>query len=386
MLSFGLLTTATALDSEETTDVEVTVDEVAQVDVRPSNLDYTDTALETGELREESDEGFEHVEIENIGTVDIEEVTAESTVPSEQPFGGTSAEHNTGNFVTMSVETAEAGDNGDYDVTMADGSTSETPHFLNRVEFAEDNEPQYISVETEEEVPGAADETTFDPSDVEVGRIRVGDVEYFFVAYYSGSAGATDDEFNLRIGRAPHTSTQLGTVDFTNSNEDGYVEYLGGEDVTEASGELAGKYGRVDGQEFLGWDTDAVSDSDYEGEDILDGDGNVIDSGEEHNLFSATDPYEREYNLYAAFDEGAYQSHIVRTRFNAQVFDVDNPDDKGTVTSTSAQTPLITGGSDDLNPGQNVPINFGVEIPLGVESDAGINTGTVTFVVTQDAE
>lgn len=386
VLTLGFaVTTVSAQDDEETTDVNVDIDEVAQVDVRPSALDYTDPALSPGDNREESDGDFEHVEIANIGSVDIEEVTAEATMPTDVPFGEPGDNHDTGNFVTLSTETA---DQEGYSVGLADGSESTEPHLLNRVEYAEGNPPEYISFEEDEDIEFNDAGDTFEPSETKIGRLRAGSLEYFYVAYVN--TDATDNEFNLRIGNAPHTSTQLGSVDFTNdADADEYTEYLGEDDVGDTPGdELDGYYGQITSQDLVVFDPEEGSNrDDYEGESLIE-DGTAIPEGDEPRD-SLDEDYVREYNLYAHFEDSAGEGHIQRTRFNTQVFqatDDSSDPDRSDETTTGAQTPLVDGTGDDaLNPGQNVPINFGVEVPLGTDA-SDIDSGIVTFVVTQDDE
>lgn len=377
-IAVGMTAIASADEGEEDTSVTVDVDEVAQVDVRPSELDFTNPLLEPGQDRQESDGGFEHVEISNIGSVDIQEVTAEATMPTEAPFAVSSEDHNTGNFVTLSTETAET---EDYDVELASGSISENTHYLNRVEYAEDNAPEYISTELEE-----MGDASFTPNNVDVGRFRAGGLEYFYAAYYNDDM--TDgSEAVLRIGNAPHTTTELGTVDFTNDG-DAYTEYEQS-DIGETPGnELDGFYGQITEHNFVVFDPDEGENSeDYDGEELVE-DGNAIED-DESPRGELDEDFEREYNLYTHFEDGSDEGHIQRTRFNTQVFDAtdDGSDpDRSNEESSGAQTPLIDGSGDDaLNPGQNVPINFGVQLPLGTDAE-DITQGTVSFVVTADDE
>ena len=385
-LALGMMTSATAQTSEQETEVTVTVDEQAIVDVRPSSLDYTEggdfpetgnSALAPGESRSISDKGFEHIDISNIGSVDIDQVTAEADMPNATPFAGSATPHNTGNLVTLSTATAESNDyTGDVQLAQNSNGLSENPHYLTRVEYAEDNPPEYIQVEQDGDVAGSS---TFE---TDVGRFRVGDLEYFFVAYYQdGMTGSTSD-YELRIGQAPHTSTTLGTTDFTNSGSN-YINYTG-TDVNDVTGDLSGVYGRIENQQFVVFDPDEGSNSDnYTGQNLLATDGTA-----DYTSGDFTGDYVREYNLFTNFDSGDSDNHIQRTRFNTQVYDATTDGtksgDRATEDTSGAQTPLVRSGGDPLSPGQNVPINIGVQLPQGIDSD-NINSGIVRFVVTQDA-
>jgi hypothetical protein len=362
------------------------VDEQAIVDVRPSSLDYTgggdfptsdNSALAPGESRTISDEGFEHVDISNIGSVNIEEVTAEADMPNATPFAGSDTPHNTGNLITMSTETANS-DDYTGTVGVASDSTSQNPHYLTRVEYVEENPPEYIQTQDPSTVSGIS------ATNVDVGRFRVGDLEYFFVAYYNDGMIDTGSDYELRIGRAPHTSTVLGTTDFTSSGTN-FIDYTS-TDVSagDTGSSLDGYYGKIENQEFVVFDPDEGSNSDnYTGQNLLANDGTS-----DYTSTNFTGDYVRSYNLFTHFDSGDDNNHIQRTRFNTQVYDATTDGsadgDRASVDSSAAQRALLSGtGSDALNPGQNVPINIGVQLPQGIDA-SDINSGIVRFVVTAD--
>ena len=335
VLAIGLATTGAA-DSEES-DVDVTVSSETAIDVRPTSLSYSDE-LEPGTDLSESDDGFTAVELENIGSEDIGEVWASSTMPEETPFGtGDTEAYNTGNFIQIDVSTAV---NGDYADGITDGSTDEVPHFVNRVEYSEDPAPTYIQTDAEEVVGADVEDAT-----EEVGRFRAGDQEYFYVIYYdaaegSGACSGGDDSV-LLLGEDPHDPTTLGTVDFTDAEN---------EDVSE--------------------------------EDITD-----IADHDEYGLVESLDLGDERYNTYTYCDpdpeEDELAGHTVRTRFNVDVASPDGEFEPGETTDATQTYLLETSDeSNSLRPGESFPVDIGVQVPSGV-AQGEIDNGSMTIFANQ---
>lgn len=323
VLTIGMASIATA--EEEETDAEVTVSEETAVDVKPDTLKYEDVG--PGDQLTSSEQGFTAVEVENIGSEDIDTIFVESTTPSADPFGtGDSTAYDSGNFIQVNT----ADEDSDADIV----SESE-PHFATRVEYQELNQdaPSYIQADTDE----AGVDT------IEVGRFREGGDEFFYTVNYEdgtsqGECDGTGDGF-VRIGQTEHTSTDLGTFDFTDDGTD-YVE-----EVIEEGGDTD-DYGTVTGIE-------------------LEVDGQI-----------------REFD--AAFNcntvDEIIQSHSVRTRFDK---DVATPDDAGDLADIgeidgASQFLLDTDTeSNMLRPGASFTLNTGIEAPLGV-AEGSIDTGFMT--------
>jgi len=364
-LTIGMASMATAQQSQDT-DVDVEISGVTQLDVRPSSLAYTSSgdegALEPGDARTTSDLGFEHIEVENIGSERIGNIYAQGTMHTDQPFGtdtddDSSLVHNTGNFVTVSLETAQS-----YD--FAGLSDVETKHHLNRVEYVEDNPPTYI--QTEESEFEYTDGGFDDIASVEVGRFRVGGAEYFFVIYELQNDGTY-----MAIGNAPHTSTVLGTTDFTNDGEAYSIEEL--EDDGSASG-----LSIINSQDFVSFDTES---SNYTGQELIDGgdeqfDGATVGDGDDEIDASDIDAEFRTYNLYSFEDR-----YVVRTKFNIEQSSPDGSEWTESTSGTGGQEYILDADNiaETLQPGQNFPIDFGVQVPLGVDQE-GIEEGTVTVI------
>jgi len=365
VLAVGL--TATGAADEETSEVTVDIAGTTQLDVRPSELDYTDggefgSELEPGTNRTVSDDGFEHVEISNIGSEQIEEIYAEATMPDANPFGDSDNDHDTGNFITVSTATATAAEEGEYNDNI---ESEDTMHFLNRVEYAEEPYPTYIQVE---------EDGDFD--DYTVGRFRAGGAEYFWVLYHEDGDDLQNNDFTLRIGDAPHTSTELGTTDFRDdeASDESYTEYeQDSGDVEQSPG--SDRHVRVTGHEFVTFNT--TDDEEYEGE-------NLIDDGEVDHDVDLLDAQERSYNLYAYVDSSDSEfNHIVRTRFNVEQQNPLDTEDRTDTTTTSAQDAFLS-SDDGLEPGDSFPVDIGVQVPQGVDQD-GVESGTMTFFATDES-
>lgn len=382
-LTIGLLAVAitlgmasvTAQGVEETgsqeANVSVGVSDITAIDVRPSNLDYN--SVTPGEERTSSAGGYEHIEVENIGSARVETIYAQGTMPTEQPFGtdasaDTPAQHNTGNFVTMSLEDASG-----YGISGLSGE--KTPHYLNRVEYFEENPPTYITTDEQDDDFNISATSSFEVSNVDVGRFRVGGAEYFFAVYEGGSS-----QIGLRIGNTPHTSTQLGTTDLSSDGDD-YTEYETEQDSDLSGGSLDGSVYRVSEHDFVSFNTS--SDSNFNGDSLIE-DGNAFADGADITDSSNLDGAEkRNYNLYLDTDDGS----IIRTKFNVEQqspdYDSDGPGwQQSDASGTGVQQYILDADgsdSDALQPGENFPINFGIQVPQGVDQNA-INDGTVTLI------
>jgi hypothetical protein len=369
VLALGMvLSIGSAAAQTQTSDVNVTVSSVTKLDVRPSTLSYgTSSTLEPGDSMTSSASGYEHIEIANIGSTEIADITAAATMPSNQTFGATGLntgeQFDTGNFVTVSTDTAQQ---SQYD--LADGAlvNLSNMHYINRVEYAEQTPPTYI--ETEDTANQVANN---DVSSVQVGRFRVGGAEYFWAFY--GDSGTNGDTGVLRIGSSPHTSTVLGTTDLSNSGSD-YVTYVGGDNMSEISSSTS----QVTSQPLVSFDTSSGTGN-YSGQSLLADDGTAASQS---TLDEVAGTNVRNYNLYADLASSQdTEDFILRTTVNTKPDDpADTSSDvSGTEVSDGAQTPIFAASIDSnkLQPGQSFPVDIGVQLPLGVAEDR-ITEGTVT--------
>jgi len=341
VLAVGLAATGAAdVDQEDDSEVEVTVSSEVAVDVQPDTLSYSDD-LTPGESNFTDDVGHEQIEIENIGSEDIGEVWAASSSPSEDPFGqGETDAHNTGNFVQISLATALADEDGAYPDALDQSSTNENPHYINRVEFTEDPAPSYIQTDTDSD--DLVDSSVIE--DVDIGRFRMGEEEYFYAVYHDGDGTAScsgDDSSELWVGESVHTPGDLGTFDFT-TNEDSVTEEIS--------------------------DTDAASDY-----GVVEG----VELGDE------------EYNLFTYCDEDS-NGHAIRTRFNVEIdtSGLEGSDDTIDERTDGQQRFILeeTSTADNtLRPGQSFPVDVGVNVPNGVP-EGSIEDGSLTIFANQFEE
>ena len=354
--------------------------------MRPSQLSYNDVA--PGELEQVSSngQGFEHVTVENIGSERISTITAEATMPEGNPFGnrlesdGTFTQtHDTGNFIQLGLSTANTladSSSGLATSTLATSTNTEDsysgfgPHYVNRVEFFEENPPEYINP--------ASTENSF-----HIGRFREGDVEYFFQVNYNPSA--SDPSVNkIIIGGAPHTATQLGTTDFTSDGAD--KDELVTINSVSTDGTQSDAYDYVDNAiRLVSFNT---SEASYDGSALIQsGSTGSLASEATSSATGLAGSKVTEYGVFVApeeIDNGANPNdpaHIYRTRYGQGI---SSPTGNTTATSTtSGQVPLFDSGTEEnqLQPGQNFPINIGVELPQGVDAQA-IEEGSVSFFAT----
>lgn len=361
-LAIGMTSSVTAQQQQDS-NVTVEVSSDIAIDVRPSSLAYTsdgdEGALDPGAKRRVSDEDFEHLELENIGSEPLDEIYMQSTMQANDAFADPSQNHSTGNFVTVSTETAQ----GDANIDVPGLIDLQNHHYINRVEYFEDSPPTYIT--TEEGDYERGDSTTFSVSETNIGRLRVGEAEYFFVVYSSSN----NDDVAMRVGNTPHTPTQLGTVDFSNSGGD-YTSYDNMTDDEPNTGVF-----RASGQDLVSFNS-----SIYTGDQLIS-DGGASLGGTSVEGDSETET--RSYNLYV----DTLNDQVIRTKLNT---DVSSPQDSGDTwdaseTKTGQQSYLVDAGnteSEALQPGENFPVDIGVQVPLGVDAET-VEQGTVTVKASQ---
>jgi len=376
-MTLGMVTTVTA-QSSQNSDVQVNVSDTVALDARPSTLSYGNdgTGITPGALDSSSDEGFGHIDIENIGAVPIEQVHAESSMHDSQPFGDSGAVNfDTGNFFVMSTQTASS---GDYSLGTAIKGSSNF-RYLNRVEYADTTPPEYIETESSGPIvlnDGTQAIASGSLSSTDVGRFRVGEAEYFWVLYQATTSTATGDNWVLRIGQTPHTPNELGTIDYTDNetaNPD-YVEYSDS-DASSPGGTAEGSL--LTGQNLVSFDTSNPGLNGFTGQPLLDESGgeNTTSTG------SISSSVARNYNLYV---DGA-DSQIIRSSYNTVQSSPQGDWTSGEVNS-GGQTPIFLAQTDGsrLQPGQNFPIDIGVQVPNGVDRDR-ISTGTVSIIATENS-
>ncbi|MFH1788332.1 MAG: hypothetical protein ABH834_03015 [Candidatus Altiarchaeota archaeon] len=184
LLIFLLSTTVNAQANQTKTDtvsISVTVAQKTLIDVSPTTLSWTN--VDPGSFGDEN--GFV---IENVGSTNISYLWFNSTYPSSMPFGsGDNASYNAGNYVQI-----------------RQNSSGEMYYPVDRWEY---NETPLIYLTT--------------PSSYAAqGRIRLGNVEYFWFTELNGADGCNDTAARFYIGESAHNQSQDGTIDFDEASYD----------------------------------------------------------------------------------------------------------------------------------------------------------------------
>lgn len=366
----GMVGSASAAtdDGQRNSTVNVTVASETAIDVHPQSLKYT--SINPGDKATSSDEqrAFGSVELENVGSTDIERVwvNATQTTSQDPQFGSSnSQDFDSGNMLML-----KPGPNSD----ILSGDTSNY-NFVNRRDYGAFNDslnPEYINapdtgdyyVDTNGNTPATA-------SDVAVGRFRVGDQEYFWAIPVGGNGacdGSGTNTFNtLLVAKKPHNSTDTIPVDFT----------------TDSSGPDGGD---------TGYNT--ISGRDYEIYNITGSGANygVTDTGTTTGttgvpLSDPSDGSTREYDVLTRCDtdgtsgaQGTDAPHTIRTRYNVEAGSFSDLASYSTDSGAPRSQYLLDGNSNTLVPGDSVKLDVQVLVPRGVPQGV-ISEGVLHVVV-----
>lgn len=321
----GLTTSATAQTSEGGS-VDVSVNSVTAVDLSPNSLAYSN---DPGTIATtETTNGYEGVEIENVGSVNITDIYFTTTAPSDRPYGsGVAAQYDAGNFVQIRPSGENSGTNAESDY-----------HYVSHKSFNESNTLSYF---TEPSGVGT----------VRYGRFRAANESFFWAvtnAEDQSSANMCDGngDSDLLVGTTPHTPTQTGSVDFSSSsNYDNYTVSSQGND----------NYGRVDNVDLNTYEgTKTISMLTWCGSDAQ-----------------------------ASSDNS---THVIGTRWNPETRE-DGASGQYTTTGGSLDKILENGGTDanELQPGEHFTVLTRASIPNAVANgNVGQGTLTVKVSVTDD--
>jgi hypothetical protein len=368
----GLVSPAAAQDGRDDAGVDVTVSEVTNVDINPTQLNYgtDDQTLEPRDFNASSDNNnFPGIQVENSGSNNITQVSVETSEPYNRPFGsGFSQNYDAGNFIKMRPASTDdfalASPGGDGTIGSTDtadgdssGGTTNTDetgyHYSARVDFNASGPPTGT--------PQALTYIDVPDSDFRYGRFRDGEEEFFW-AVETGAGGDSDGNIcdqsaTLRVGNKPHTDEAIGTVDFTTSNSENYAEY------TLDTFQDTNAYGRVDGVEL-----------------------NTSEGNTSYTVLSyCQGPDSNPEKTDATF--------LVRTRYDRAPFaDVaselptDFPQTSGSLNTTSNSVggleALLETSEDSgtpMHPGDSFTLFTAVEIPRGVASGS-VGPGTLSIV------
>jgi len=331
-LTVGMASVGTAAseDDQETTDVNVTVASTTALDVKPDQLDYTDTDVGAQNLT--SDRGFGAVRVENTGSEEIDKIWLNGTHHTSDPFGtGAAANHDAANFLQVKPKDTSA-------LNGLQGNDT-TYHFVNRVEFLQSDNSL---IQTGSSWDGTA------YSDFDIGRFRAGQYEFYFViarnqAKCDGSVG----DPKMRVANTPSTPSSLGTFDFSDSGSD-YTQY----NITNSA------------------------DTNYG----VTGSGPSTPNGVVLNFTDAGADKYRVYDVLTDCDGsevGSTEGHVLRTKYNIEAggaSDLESSDGHATL-------PIFSSTSSPLQPGQSFAIDTAVEVPRGVPTGE-VGEGTMSVLAT----
>lgn len=318
----AFLSTASAQDATDDSEVNVTVASETAVDLDPRYLNYS-SGLTPGSTETLDDSEVSALQVENVGSENITDVWMDASEPTSDPFGtGFASEYDAANFMQIYLNSTIISD----EFSSLDGSLSDyrdKPVFINRRDYAENRDLSYIFVDGEDAW--------------EYGRFRAGEEEYFWAVENSSVVGSSNITF--RLGQTAHTQEQTGTTEFTSSGTD-YVE-----STLDTTSSLPDNFGTT----------------------------NVTiprQDGTERNVTAVV-------QTDATTSEGVY---TVRTRFNTQYTNGGSTEDlSGTLASELLFDSSRTDGI-DLAPGDSFQVGTQVTVPRGVPSDS-VGLGTLTINV-----
>lgn len=314
----ALTTSATALSDNEANEVNVTVGQNLRLDVSPNQLAYS--SVTPGSYESSSDNSYNGLEIENVGSRNITHIWVESTEPSSRPFGsGAGGAYDAGNLIQFKVS-AEAGAK----------STSQF-HYVGRREYNESNTLSYVKTRSGE-------------SGFRYGRFRTGNEEFFWAINETdqGSTGENscggNDASLFHMGWDPHSKSTLGSTDFTDSSQ--YVLY----NISQAGPDNLGRVDNVDIRVSGGNRT-------Y---DVFTWCGGVAGSKTNDTFVTF-----RKHDVEDAFNTGS-----------------DYSTNSGGLQYLLSSSNIATASS--LQPGEHFTVSTRVSVPYGV-AEGDVKQGTLTF-------
>lgn len=345
-LVLGLVTSAASADSSSTNDLSANVTSTVAVDVKPEDLAYP--SLSVGELQKTSNRSFPGVEIVNTGSEYIDQVWLETSYPHTRPFGdGSASAHDAGNFMVVKPEDSSSSD------ILGDKNAY---HYVNRKEFVDSNPPNFINTPPTD---GSVSINSVSVNNTHVGQIRFGDQWFYYMLPTSGENLCTGGSGvnTLRVGTVPHTSDQMGTVDFTSDGLD-----------TTTSGQDPDK-------KWQDYTISASSDSSSYG----------VAKAVQFNFKSGVGTFNgtQEYDILTACsgDTAFDTNHVVLNKYNVAFNTTTDLASNGQ--STTYLLNEQSNSDQMLKPSQSFSLKTGMRVPRGTTAGQ-VDPGTLTVFANAD--
>ncbi|EGQ43340.1 MAG: hypothetical protein J07AB43_13310 [Candidatus Nanosalina sp. J07AB43] len=214
----------------------------------------------------------------------------------------------------------------------------------------EDEVPSFIVAPngtSEVTIGGSGDSSGTSPSEIEKGALRVGGQEYYFVVLEDPGGGCTGaGSAEVRIADTPFTSSQEGTIDFTDDGPD---------------------------DQPIDYTVHTVNEIES---------GNGVGVVNPKNDDPRVNLGSREYSLLTSCDPAVADNreNILRTRYNPTASAFND------LSANGGGTQFIFSAPDEdtsIQPNQFITLDTAVEVPRGVDQGQ-LETGTFRVYVTSD--
>ncbi len=187
--------------------VTVTVAAVTMVDLNPNNLNYTANPgeacgrdISNGACNETINNYFA-IQVENIGSWNVTKIWFNVSQESQSPFGvGAPTYVDPGNFIALSTN-----------------ESTDDFFFVDRKEYKSIRNIVYLR-DPDGNMPANLTKYNY-------GSMHNASSEYFYMIQNSPGGCNSSGIGYIRIGVTPHTTTQIGSTDFSTGASSNYIQY-----------------------------------------------------------------------------------------------------------------------------------------------------------------
>jgi len=211
ILFFALIEGVSAqagVNGTEQANVTVQVTAVTMIDLNPTTFSYVAQPGQacgkdiSGGLCNETGNNYFAIQVENVGSWNITQIWFNASQPQQNPFGvGSNAYVDPGNFIALTTN-----------------ETTNDFYFVDKKEFPTVRNIVYLR-DPDGNMP--ANLTKFN-----YGRLHNASAEYFYMLENSsgGSTCKANEISYIRIGLNPHTTTAIGSTDFSTLPSVNYIQ------------------------------------------------------------------------------------------------------------------------------------------------------------------